>query len=367
MASLLALPAETNERIIDFINSPNDVLALGLTCHTFARLAIPNHLHYRKIVVNTVCEDQLWEHLLCHPHLAQNVRSFSVERFGTRRVPPIRDSKHVSTTRNDASCQNACDRLARALSVMPNLHRFRWHTGERSDTLADTQVWNALQAATELREISLFVFRLDVPMSKALPLNTLFASVPCAQLTSLHLSLYLNNYPDSQITEITAFMLGCTSLSDIRLSLRSVDGHPRDLSELFLAAHWKTLNSLHLECVSATHDTVRQFIERHTTLDRLHVRSWEFNLSAVPSGCLPNLRTYYVHDFVHDLPILVRICPPRLEELAFWYLKEGTLPAFKESIAGLPSLKRLLCSRRQTDEFKCTCSFFPMAMACGGL
>jgi hypothetical protein len=161
-------------------------------------------------------------------------------------------------------------------------------------------------------------------------------------------------------------MLGCTSLDDIRLSLRSIDGLPRDLSALFSAARWKNLRSLHLECVSATSVAVRKFIELHPTLDRLHIRSWEFNLASVPAGCLPNLRRYYVHDFVLDLPILVRISPPRLEELAFWYLKEGSLPSLESSIPGLPSLKRLLCSRKQTDGFGCSCALTPFAVACGG-
>jgi hypothetical protein len=161
-------------------------------------------------------------------------------------------------------------------------------------------------------------------------------------------------------------MLGCVSLRDIRLSLRSVDGLPRDLSLLFSAATWSELTSLHLECVSASAGVVRRFVGAHPLLERLHIRSWEFNLASVGAGSLPFLRRYYVHDFMLDLPILVRIKPPRLEELAFWYLKESSLPTVESSISGLPNLKRLLCSRRQGDEFACSCAFTPFAVACGG-
>jgi hypothetical protein len=178
-ASLLSLPVETSEHILDFVDTPADVLALALTCRELAQLAVPTHLQYRKIVGNTVCERELWEHLYTHPHLARHVRHFAVERFGTRRVPAamLRNgggsaggggkgkspacAARATPPSGSAETQDICSHLARALGAMTQLVRFRWHTGERSDTLTDTQVWTELQAAQELRELSLFLFRIE--------------------------------------------------------------------------------------------------------------------------------------------------------------------------------------------------------------
>ncbi|KZT21688.1 hypothetical protein NEOLEDRAFT_1034592, partial [Neolentinus lepideus HHB14362 ss-1] len=59
---LLSLPAELRGLVVGYIDKPNDLLALALTCRDLYRLLVPDHLEYCQIRT-FLCAEELWDHL----------------------------------------------------------------------------------------------------------------------------------------------------------------------------------------------------------------------------------------------------------------------------------------------------------------
>ena len=55
----LAQPNELLDKIVGDVESPSDVLSFACTCKRILAIAIPAHLHYRQICVNTTSEEIL--------------------------------------------------------------------------------------------------------------------------------------------------------------------------------------------------------------------------------------------------------------------------------------------------------------------
>jgi hypothetical protein len=72
-SSLLELPVELLERIIDFIDYPKELLSLALSCKNLCYLVIPRPLEYR--FIETRADNfVLWQSLISNPSIAINVR-----------------------------------------------------------------------------------------------------------------------------------------------------------------------------------------------------------------------------------------------------------------------------------------------------
>lgn len=161
---LLTLPPELIEVILEWVESPADVLSLSRTCSLLRDLAIPEHLHYRCIEVeDTTGELALWAHLAHRPHLARNVRILRIGRL-PRRAPPGAPDAHAEPVDGDAVAAAWATRrrddmsdqmqefkaqamLAAALRNMTGLVSFFWDGKERAWYSHDDWVWNALRMA----------------------------------------------------------------------------------------------------------------------------------------------------------------------------------------------------------------------------
>lgn len=76
-ASLLQLPFDVLEHVIETLDRRQDLLSLALSCSAWKDIIIPRHLEYREISLS-VDHHWIWKHLAERPSLAANVRRLAI-------------------------------------------------------------------------------------------------------------------------------------------------------------------------------------------------------------------------------------------------------------------------------------------------
>lgn len=125
-------PPELFLQIIDQIDHPKDLLALGLASRLFAAIIIPDHMEYRQIWCE-VDEHPVWDHLLEQRSRCRAVRMLTVDnperhyvprpaQCGQQTIKPDVESFSSSSKRRLLLSQQ---KFCEALSRMSNLKTLR--------------------------------------------------------------------------------------------------------------------------------------------------------------------------------------------------------------------------------------------------
>ncbi|KDQ51849.1 hypothetical protein JAAARDRAFT_210828 [Jaapia argillacea MUCL 33604] len=286
---LFDLPIELVDRVIDYVDEKRDVLALALTCRYFNTLLIPDHLRYRKILMD-LCRLEAVENVIARPALGRSIRILLIRpRVSGRRREPL-DRFCCGSVEASVVAES---RVALALSMMPNLTKFEWdmyHEPETRDLL-----WEILIASCpRLCDLKVHILPGFIHHSE----NTLYRSklFDLRHLTTIHLDITTPHWGDSAIPvhHIRRFLLGSPGLTSLHIAFNSLV--PFDT--IFSDASWCHLERLFLRTVSCHPTIFDSFLTRHPTIHHIHLSSInESNESwtqgpqylSLQSGALPNL------------------------------------------------------------------------------
>lgn len=188
-------PPELFLQIIDQIDHPKDLLALGLASRLFAAIIIPDHMDYRQIWCE-VDEHPVWDHLLEQRSRCRAVRMLAVDNPERHYIPrPAQCGQQTIKTDVESSASPSTSKrrlllsqqkFCEALSRMSNLKTLRCALS--NEDIA-TNVAHALtRAGCALEELEIEVGRpqYQEPSENAFQLQvlvTLHAVSVCVEFT----------------------------------------------------------------------------------------------------------------------------------------------------------------------------------------
>ncbi|KAG8987754.1 hypothetical protein FRB93_004416 [Tulasnella sp. JGI-2019a] len=151
----LALPAEILDRVIFYIISLRDLLALALTNSALHGAIIDDHLPYRCVECH-ITDDWIWSHLLqVSQRKIENVRLLRIDDFTTETVPPRSRAKVKGSTQEKpppSMLTNVLKRTSNLESVLWSRHQTLGLFGKTS--IGPDAFWVALREhCFNLREL----------------------------------------------------------------------------------------------------------------------------------------------------------------------------------------------------------------------
>lgn len=93
--SLLHIPTEILDEVIDAIDSPAALLSLSCSTKNLARLIIPNHLPFRIVRAPFSGENAIWDYFAHDALQAAKVRVLFVLQEGPPPLTPIEEDYNV--------------------------------------------------------------------------------------------------------------------------------------------------------------------------------------------------------------------------------------------------------------------------------
>ncbi|KDQ63770.1 hypothetical protein JAAARDRAFT_53961 [Jaapia argillacea MUCL 33604] len=295
------LPTELVEAIVDNIDSPLDVISLGLACKQFAEILAPK-LDYFFISAPFTHYD-IWNHLAEHPEDARHVRILHVVQ--KERLP--RAFSQVSAKVHESSVDLVGEKFCKALGWMSDLRSVKWGNHESTPQFVGDGVWDVVKKSCP-RLTELFVNELQTPVQMDLQLDIWRSCLHSEMLdlgnmTKFSMATDLGStYLDT--SALKDFLLRCPDLVTLELSFH----HPRStlvsLDEIFQQCHWPQLKVLSLGGVTCSDGSFATFISRHPTIHTIHetVHRTAFPWNVLEAGWLPGLR-----EFMGPLEVLTSI------------------------------------------------------------
>jgi hypothetical protein len=318
------------------------------------KIAIPNHLHYRTIVVEGMEETALWEHFEKNPTLALNVRTLHIgaEQEAVR-VPPGHERWPKGRTdvyrAEDVRKWESSFHLA--LQKMRRLRSFRWscrrHILRQGDAL-----WDVLNAtcpdsiqAIDIED-GLHIVGDIVPEDGLNP-NEPFTrdSKVCTRIyapyelfsnpsfsvqlfdlgsqfvTDITLDLTTYDAERMNIPRLRELLEACPTLRYLSLSFSTYKTESEQafesrvvLDSIFASTGtWADLRTLKLHGADISGVIMGDFFPRHPRLELLDFEC-DGLFDHAPPGSLPNLRVLHLH-FLEELRRIADIGAPLLEIL----------------------------------------------------
>lgn len=165
--SLLGVPPEILDEVIDAIDSPAALLSLSCSTKNLARLIIPNHLSFRLVRAPFSGENSIWEYFAYKAPQAAKVRILFVLQEGlppltpiigydvSRRIPSLPDSAiHHSFTRSDLESDLEQEKLiVSAVRNMKCLREFAWHREAPPSLRGRHGLWSTLKELGTVRRL----------------------------------------------------------------------------------------------------------------------------------------------------------------------------------------------------------------------
>lgn len=170
--SLLGVPPEILDEVIDAIDSPAALLSLSCSTKNLARLIIPNHLSFRIVRAPFSGENAIWEYFAHEALHAVKVRILFVLQEGlppltpiegydvSRRIPSLPDSViHSSSTRSDREPDLKQEELIiSAVRNMKCLREFAWHRETTPSLRSRHDLWSTLKELGTVRRLDVLDF-----------------------------------------------------------------------------------------------------------------------------------------------------------------------------------------------------------------
>ncbi|KDQ58070.1 hypothetical protein JAAARDRAFT_206795 [Jaapia argillacea MUCL 33604] len=307
-----AFPVELVDRVIDFVDSRDDILSLALTSRAYLE-HLRLLLDYREIWA-PFDSIRFWKHLTTTPH-AHLIRTLTIHQRDD--VDPIRmpvefrdpgDDSDVEGSESEEEEEEASEGeteslILRALENLVGLSSFSWRYVElcRFDSIGYDKIWDALHTSCpSLRKISVWEgFRVlfdegsegkrNASLCKLRNIETLEYTITLiGAVTSSHSSL-------SAISPlyIPHFLANNPKLRFVELEARFGVAH---MDHSFADVHLPHLRSLSLHAIHLESKVLCDFLRRNPTIEALHLYRC-MNTSGdifrfLEQGDLPNLRDY---------------------------------------------------------------------------
>lgn len=157
---LIDQPTEILDAVLSHVDSPKDLLNIGLACKRLHDVVFPRHIDYR-VIRCKVSSISVWNHLIMHKSLARNVRKLEIiderqqnGRLLTPRGIMQRDTE-LESTDDELKIHSKQERyLSAALLRMTALKQFKWSCNH--SPISITHIWpNLMIRATSLQSMEI--------------------------------------------------------------------------------------------------------------------------------------------------------------------------------------------------------------------
>lgn len=151
-------PTEILDAIVSHLDSKSDLAALGLSCRRLSGIVFPRHFDYRFIKCK-VSSISVWNHLIIHRSLAQNVRRLVIidERSSEAEMVPrdiVATDTDLESTDDELTAHTKQERmLVSALGRMSALQSISWSSNH--SPISVDHVWPALLRGFSLRNMEI--------------------------------------------------------------------------------------------------------------------------------------------------------------------------------------------------------------------
>ncbi|KDQ50531.1 hypothetical protein JAAARDRAFT_582685 [Jaapia argillacea MUCL 33604] len=275
----LELPLEIFEEILDYLDKLRDILSLALTCKSFCKILIPDHLIYRHIDANLL-HTTLWQKFAASPSLGHRVVSLHVHH----------DLDNRSTLEAVQLVSEAEGMLCSVVRLMRRLETFHWNGGRRP--LLKNEIWKALkQYCPRLRGL-----RVEVQTDER---NSMYSSelFQISNLESFHFIHAMGR--DSEIPSsrgLFALLTASPNLRVLELANFVIPGGPTpNIDDVLRDICWPHLDTLDLQGFAFHARPFESFLVQHPSITSLRIRDCHTGLIPIGIGLLPNLRKFHGH------------------------------------------------------------------------
>ncbi|KAF9451189.1 hypothetical protein P691DRAFT_663836 [Macrolepiota fuliginosa MF-IS2] len=317
---LIHLPAEILDAILSLIDAHDDILSFALAGRACASLAIPRHTEYRILRIRHL-RPELWAHLaqradlasfVAHVHISDSSVRLQPDRIPHTLIGPPGHQETRSPETEAVRVQN----ISKAIANMSSLRTFIWEFHEKpphKPTLFASHEDSILRALSQKKTLEHFA--LIGPFgSHAQPftLDPEGQRYPLWRFRNLrYLTLLGDSWLKPAITpHVLRLLINMPLIEHLEIPLEFSYLH------LLLFPALRDLKLLLLTGASASLDVTRsQFIERHTTLERL---CWfPLALPSLSSEALPDLKHLTTTRQVIECLASVSPPPPTPSSLSF--------------------------------------------------
>ncbi|KAI0765465.1 hypothetical protein C8Q74DRAFT_1288555 [Fomes fomentarius] len=329
-------PTEILDAIAAHVDARRDLLALALTCRRMHAIVFPRHYDYR-VVKCKASALAVWNHLVVHRSLAQNVRRLEIldERAGEGEVMVPRDivatDTDLESTDDELGMHDKQERFVlAALARMTALQTFRWSCNH--SLVAFERVWPALVRCQSLQEVEVndnLIFQAllvdDSTEQAGGSRKTKRRQVVMHEVKQVGLHGTKNTFgaaKNPDLSRVSSMLHSCPNLESLNISYvaRHSPGYFNPVADDFLlCGRWSALRSLTLTNLWCTPhaglDAAASFLSAHSNLEVLHL-DVSFGTGAIaaavlssfkfPPDCLPRLRELKAS---RDLASALLACP----------------------------------------------------------
>jgi hypothetical protein len=155
------LPVELLDLVALHIDTRRDVLAFGLACRAFYRIAVPHHSDYRALCAGHI-DTSVWQHLYERKSLAKGIRSLHVLSTGEENARTVRVPRACRVSETEVVYAGRADALSRIARVLNNtyyLHEFSWSPPlslrNEAERKAGAAVWAAIAGLPYLQRLTI--------------------------------------------------------------------------------------------------------------------------------------------------------------------------------------------------------------------
>lgn len=340
MISLITLPPEVIEKIIDNLNHPAYLLSFALTCHQFGNVIIPYHIGCR-ILRCFASNTAVWHLLSDSPLYAQRVRTLhigngqlydrnAVERYWFK---PIAKFGHITPLYMvapplyypKASLETGLSSLASVISYMVQLTRFACTIHEDAPS-SYRGVFQALaNHASQLLEFELqyaacrgnadeYLIKLFEPVGiHAFVQRRIFTSLQISDFRHLTRVAFVihdtsRSFGEYVYTLINMVTARCPDLEEFALRVILKRGASVNVTSIFDNTSWHKLRRLTVSgcvmipdpytdlLVENCKETMKSFFSKHQNLLALSLDTQNISISqgSMSDGALPNLESVSV-------------------------------------------------------------------------
>ncbi|KAK7060342.1 hypothetical protein VNI00_001107 [Paramarasmius palmivorus] len=302
-------PTEILDAIVFHVDSPRDLLNLGVTCHRMHGIVFPRHMEYR-VIRCKASSLALWNHLIVNRSLARNVRRLEVmdERALEREIVP------AGITTTDTDLESTDDELGMhlkqerflvaALNRMTHLAQFVWSSNHSPISLDG--ILPSLLTKPTLKEIEIndnVMFsplgddeETDESQSSDEQKGKVLPALRAVSLRSTRHTYGLSKHPS--LARAKGLLNSCPKLEALEINYTPPRSHPAPVpaQDLLLTGRWPQLRSLsltNLRCTPLTgFDATSTFILAHLNLEILHLDIVPRNPRDLvfPANALPKLK-----------------------------------------------------------------------------